>query len=114
MSATEPDPATLRSRTIGTVLAEASDTEIAVEHVYFPEGQITCDGCGSGHDPGMVGMIIDGGEENNASLLLTPEEALLLANRLTRGANLVLESAEQPADIERDIARLAAAKEETQ
>lgn len=108
---TDPDPATLRSRTIGTILAEASNTEIAVEHVYFPEGVVTCDGCGSGHDPGMVGMILSGDDENSASLLLSPEEALLLANRIQRAVNLVLESAEQPADIERDIARLAAAKE---
>ena len=81
-------------------------TLIAVDHVYLPEGSF--DDCGDpGHDPGLVGIIVgDGGA------LLEPELALVLADRIKRAAHLVLESREEPADIERDMARFAAAARE--
>jgi hypothetical protein len=46
------------------------------------------------------------------TVLLSAEEALTLANRLVRVANLILESEEDRPDIERDMARFAAAAEE--
>ena len=51
----------------------------------------------------MVGLIVT---EGNA--ILTAEQALVLANRLTRAASLILESEEDTPDIEREAARFAA------
>ena len=83
---------------------EPRERDLLVEHVYLPEGAAKCENCGKPHqDPGLVGLIV--GDE---SALLTAEEALVLANRLTRAANLVLEAEEDVADIEREAARLAA------
>lgn len=97
----------LRARTLHTLYAD-DGSEITVEHVYLPEGAAgRCEECGGpAHDPGHVGLVIDDGM---ATCLLTPEEALVLANRLARAANLILESSEEPADVEREIARLGAA-----
>jgi hypothetical protein len=104
------DPAAqLRTRTIGRLYSEATEADITVEHVYLPDGSFSCDDCGNpGHDPGMVGLMIDAGVENNASVLLSPEEALLLINRLQRAVSLVLESGEEVPDIEREAARFGA------
>ena len=79
-------------------------TLIAVDHVYLPDGSFACSDCGApGHDPGMVGLIVGEG-----SALLEPELALIVANRLTRAADLILESREDPPDIEREAHRLGA------
>ena len=79
-------------------------TLIAVDHVYLPDGSFACGDCGApGHDPGLVGLIVGEG-----SALLEPELALIVANRLTRVANLILESREEPPDIEREAHRLGA------
>ena len=80
---------------------------VIVDHVYEPEGMTTCE-CGApGHDPGMVGLMLAGGEKKAVSVLLTPERALLVANRLTRAANFALESGEDPLDLDREAARYA-------
>jgi len=42
---------------------------------------------------------------NTESAMLTPDEALLLADRLKRAADLVLETLEDPPDLEREAAR---------
>ena len=90
----------LRSRSVLHMDIEDQDTFIGVDHVYFPEGTGTCH-CGKpSHDPGLVGVII--GDE---TVLLSAEEALTVANRLTRAANLVLESEEGTPDLEREAAR---------
>jgi hypothetical protein len=98
----------LRTRTIyHTILDdEPEERDLLVEHVYLPEGAAgECEHCGKpAHDPGLVGLIL--GEE---TALLTADEALVLANRLTRAANLVYESEEDNPDLERDMARFAAA-----
>ena len=79
-------------------------TLIAVDHLYLPDGSFACSDCGApGHDPGMVGLIVGEG-----SALLEPELALIVANRLTRAANLILESREEPPDIEREAHRFGA------
>lgn len=109
---TDHEHVQLRTRTIGMIWPEA-DAEpgihIAVDHVYLPEGSFPCGDCGEpGHDPGLVGLAIHGGEDSAKSALLTPEEALTLANRLQRAASLVYESMEDSADIEREAARFAA------
>ena len=96
----------LRSRLVGYV--DIADGEVFVNHVY-----------GSGlheHDPGIVGLTvriddtdavrIDGTEAVIGIIAITAENALLLANRLTRAAGLVLETDEQPADLDREVARL--------
>jgi hypothetical protein len=108
MTAT-PEHPTLRSRTVGC-LHPADDNSITVDHVYLPEGSHECSepGCvRPAHDPGMVGLIMSEGD-NAVSALLEPEEALILAERLTRAASLVLESGEDPADIEREAAKYTA------
>jgi hypothetical protein len=103
---TEHDRPALRTRTIGSVYP-SDDVMIIVEHVYAP-GTAPCDGCGQhAHDPGVVGMIIDRDEHDPFAVSLSAEDALLLANRLTRAANLVLELGEDTPDIEREAARFA-------
>ena len=101
-----------RSRNIwSTVLDDGpgdDGTFVAVDHLYLPEGSLTCEDCGGVRsDPGMVALIV--GDE---CAFLDAEVALTLANRLQRAASLVLESLEQPADIERDMARFAAVNSE--
>lgn len=115
MTDSEPGGIRLRTRTIGRIHPD-EDTVIVVEHVYEPEGAALCEHCGEhAHDPGMVGLVIgsedEDGPPNAASVLLTAEDALVLANRLTRAASLVLESAEDIPDIEREAAKFAPAAE---
>jgi len=112
----QPEGIQLRSRTIGHLHVE-DDTVIAVEHVYIPEGAVSCDDCGApAHDPGMVGLVVsrEDGEDDAGplvtSVLMTAEDALVLANRLQRAASLILESAEDNPDIEREAARFAPAE----
>ena len=108
----EPGGIHLRTRTLGVIHPD-EDTTIIVEHVYEP-GAEPCEHCGTcAHDPGMVGLIIDREDEDegSVSVLLAPEDALLLANRLTRGASLVLELGEDNADIEREAAKLGVPEE---
>jgi hypothetical protein len=98
----------LRARTIGVVFGDCGGDRIAIEHVFAPEGAFECDDCGEpGHDPGMVGLGVSGDDRQNAYAMLSPEEALLIANRLTRAAGLVLESMEDVPDVEREAARFA-------
>jgi hypothetical protein len=98
-----------RTRNIWHVILDDGEgdddgTLIAVDHVYLPDGSFTCSDCGRpGHDPGMVGLIVGEG-----SALVEPEVALTIANRLTRAASLILESHEDPPDIEREAHRLGA------
>lgn len=107
MTEHQHEEAHLRTRTLLHLPIEDQDTCVGVDHVYLPEGQAgpCChDGCGNpAHDPGMVGLAL-GGE----LALLTAEEALVVANRLTRAASLVLEAEEDTPDIEREAARYAA------
>lgn len=110
-----PDGIRVRSRAIGRVYPD-DDTVITVEHVYEPDGTSVCDDCGRpAHDPGMVGLVIsslddEDGEPDAVPVLMSAEDALTLANRLTRAASLVLESEEGLPDIERDMARYAPAE----
>jgi hypothetical protein len=106
----EPPVPRLRTRTVGVIDAD-DDTVIIVEHVYEPEGATPCVDCGKpSHDPGMVGLIVGGHDDDDpVSVLLFAADALVLANRLTRAASLVLESEEAVPDIEREAARFAPA-----
>ena len=91
----------LRARNIGYLNAE-DGSEISVDHLYVA-GPETCsrDGCGNpAVSPGLIGLTLD-----DAMGMFTPAEALLIANRLTRAANIVLEAEEQLPDIEREAAR---------
>ena len=104
---TEPqhDHVHFRTRNIWhAILDDDEETCIAVDHIYLPDGSFTCEDCGRpGHDPGMVGLIVGDGAAQ-----MEPELALLLADRLTRAAHLVLESQEEPPDVEREAARFGA------
>jgi hypothetical protein len=107
-----PGPAfTLRSRTIGHVHPD-DDTLIVVEHVYAAEGTAgSCSDCGKpAHDPGMVGLVVHQEDDEPVSVLMLAEDALVLAGRLTRAANLIFESQEDVPDIARDMARFAPAE----
>lgn len=92
----------IRSRTLYFMICDDEETEVSVEHVYLPEGEAgTCDHCGQpAHDPGLVGLNV--GED---LALLTAEQALVLANRLVKAAELILESDEDLPDVEREAAR---------
>lgn len=111
MSESEPEGIRMRTRTLGRVYPDEG-TMVVVEHVFEPEGAGTCEDCGNpSHDPGMVALVVrrhadgDGDEGEFASVLLTAEDALVLANRLARGASLVLESGEETPDLEREAAK---------
>jgi hypothetical protein len=102
-------PAELRCRTIG-VIGVDEDTDIVVQHVYHAEGVVCCGNCGSTHDPGMAGLIVAQDGEHLVRLLLSDDEAATLAERLGRVVSLIRESQEAPADVEREMARLTAAR----
>ena len=97
----------LNTRTIWDYdTGDPDGTMITVDHVYMPDGTVTCH-CGApAHDPGAVGLLMTD-ENHSISAVLEPEVALTLANRLARAASLALESQEQPPDVEREAARLA-------
>lgn len=107
----EHDSVPLRARCVGYVHTEADHVDVTVDHLYAPEGAFPCDECGEpGHDPGLVGLALSDGDDH-ASAMLTAEEALVLANRLTRAASLVLESAEDMPDLDREAAKFGTPQE---
>jgi hypothetical protein len=69
----------LHTQLVGIVPASA-DATVYVDHAHYTG------------DVGMVGLMIDDESEDTHQLaLLAPEHALLLANRLSRAAELALE-----------------------
>jgi hypothetical protein len=94
----------LKFRTIGFIEA-GEHTHVAVDHVYDNE---TCAEHGNLLSGGMVGIAIHDetpGDEESASVLLGPAEALMLADRITRAAHLVLELSEDLPDPQREYLR---------
>ncbi|MGE5287798.1 MAG: hypothetical protein ACM3ML_11445 [Micromonosporaceae bacterium] len=97
-----------RFRIVGSVQVE-DDTTIWIDHVFTigtsPDGD---------PDKGYVGLTITGDDAVDAdnlrlvaksACLLTAEEALLLADRLQRAAQFVLETDEDLPDPEREYRR---------
>jgi len=109
MSEHEAEAGPGRVRNLGLLFLDDQDEGvIGVDHIYLAEGAFDCTDCGQpGHDPGHVGLTADDGDLI-ARMVLTAAEALVLANRLTRAASLVLESEEQVPDVEREAARFGA------
>jgi hypothetical protein len=115
------DHGELKTRLV-TVVEAAYKTLVAVEHVYDND---VCSACGT-LSTGFVGIRIrnededergdEHGDEHDgekcASALLDAGEALLLADRITRAAHLVLETTEEPADFEREVIRHTEGREE--
>jgi hypothetical protein len=59
-----------------------------------------------GHpDEGEIGLMVEAGGES-VQPFLSPENALMLANRLHRAADLVLEASEDVPDADREYQRL--------
>ena len=115
MSEIHPEPVPLRSRTLLSMTVDCAcgdeDHEgivVEVEHVYLAEQDVgTCENCHLPHrNPGMVALAV--GDE---SVLLSEGEALRVAHRLIRGADLCAEAGEDPPDLERDMARFGALAE---
>lgn len=77
-------------------------SRISIDHLYPAEPEPCCACGGDCITAGLVGLILD-----DAVAMLTPEEAGLLANRLTRAENLVLEMTEDTPDPDREAARYA-------
>jgi hypothetical protein len=79
-------------------------SNIRVDHLYVASADLQpCPSCGGECvSPGLIGLVLD--EE---SAVLSPEETLLLINRLQRTVNAVLETMEDPPDMDREAARLA-------
>jgi hypothetical protein len=102
----------VRCRSVGHL--DYDDISLSVAHVFAAEGESgKCTHCGeNAHDEGGVGLAITGitedGQEVTLDALMAPEDALLLANRLTRAANMALESGEDLPDIEREMAKFGA------
>jgi hypothetical protein len=95
----------VRTRTVGT-LTGGPRSQLSwvcqVDHVYYSEP------CEHGHvDHGGVGLAVamrpGGGPEDAVSVVMEPEEALLLADRITRAARIVLRETEEPADVEHEM-----------
>jgi hypothetical protein len=112
----EHDAIPFRTRTVLHLhVGDAEDTTITVDHVYLAEGEAgVCqhEDCGnSAHDPGMISLLV-ADDDSEASALLDPGQALILAERLQRAAALVLEAGEDAADIEREAARYAPVESE--
>lgn len=117
------DHGELKTRLV-TVVEAAYKTLVAVEHVYDND---VCSACGT-LSTGFVGIRIrnepepedergdEHGDEHDgekcASALLDAGEALLLADRITRAAHLVLETTEELPDIEREVIRHSEGHEE--
>ena len=104
MSDDHPSDAKLRFRVVGCIEVH-DDCRITVEHVF---GNTVCPEHGSLTDSGLVGIAIHDetpGGEVFASVLLDAADALLLADRITRAAHLVLELMEQLPDPQREFLR---------
>lgn len=93
----------LRVRSVGGVTTATGD-EIDVDHVY------TLETCEHGHlEAGMVGLHVKNDDEGQTvNVLMTPDDALVIANRLQRAAELVMEVGEDVADPEREYRRYQA------
>jgi len=107
-----PEAIPLRTRTLLHMPLDDDEEDggfIAVDHVYLPEGGAgTCCACDNpAHDPGAVGLIVSEGQA-----ILSAEQALVLAHQITRAASLILESEEEPPDIEREAAARFAAHDQ--
>jgi hypothetical protein len=96
------DHGELKTRQVGFIDA-GFEASIAVQHVY---DNGVCTDCGT-VNTGYVGIKIlnEHPEEKWANALLDAHRALLLADRITRAAHLVLETTEEPPDFERDVIR---------
>lgn len=90
-----------RARHVGAVVTEQEEV-IEVAHLFTNE---TCAEHGHLSNPGHVGIAFDGDDEGAHFYVLDPAMALLLADRLTRTANLALEAGEDVADVEREVIR---------
>ncbi len=86
------------------------DTIISIDHLYVA-GEETCDDCGKPHrDAGMVGLMLME-EDDCVSAVLSPGDALILANRLQRAASVILEEDEDPPDLDRELTRYVVSDE---
>jgi hypothetical protein len=88
-----------RVRNVGTV-CPYEGTRIWVDHLREAEpGE-------DGHsDAGEIGLMIEAGGES-VQAFLSPQDALMLADRLQRAADLVLETTEDVPDADREYQRL--------
>lgn len=107
---TEHTHVPMRRRIVGRLHPNDGESFVVVDHVFAAEGSLACAECGKPtHDPGMIGLLVDEDAEDMdtppAEVLLTYQEALVLANRLERAAALVLEAGEERPDVEREAAR---------
>lgn len=91
----------LRTRTVGGIATDEG-ASVDVDHVYLMDADEAAK-----PDDGMVGLFVKDEQETAVSVLLTPAEALTIANRLTRAAGLVMESDEDLPDPEREYRRHA-------
>jgi hypothetical protein len=93
----EHDDEPLHVRTVGGITAD--NISIQVDHVY------TMETCEHGHpEPGLVGLAVFK-DDDRLSVLLSPDDALIIANRLQRAANLVMEAGEDLPNPEREYRR---------
>jgi hypothetical protein len=112
MTDQHPEALPFRTRTVYLTESEVNGTEIRIDHVYAPDGVLPCEECGGpARDPGLVGIFMTGTDGQDVAALLGPGEAALLALRIQRAVNLIMESDEDLPDIEREAARFAMAAE---
>ena len=78
-----------RVRTVGCITTPDGATSIYIDHVYSME---TCEH--GQPDEGLVGLAIRPDDGPEAHALLGPDDALLIAERLTRAAALIMETGE--------------------
>jgi hypothetical protein len=94
----------IQIRTIGQVTSgEMNRSKVAwavqVDHIFFAG---TCE---HGHmDPGSIGLAVaEEGHGDPVSAIMDPATALLLADRLTRCAQIVLGQDEEPANADHEL-----------
>jgi hypothetical protein len=109
--AADPEPETGSRRLLHLHLDDSAVIE--VEHFYGTGGTCHC-GEPAIRDPGRVGLIVKDSDGDIAYAAMNASQALLTADRLTRGAHLILESDEDPPDIEREAARYSRTSADTQ
>jgi hypothetical protein len=110
----EHEHAPAGERNIGFKVTVAG-VDVSVDHLYDTDAE-PCPGCGGRCGmAGMVGLSLEFESPDpeaeiaswEAGVVLSPEEALWLANRLRRAADVCYEMTEDPPDVRREVIRLS-------
>lgn len=78
---------------------------ISLDHVYLTQSHF-CEKCNKQEpDAGVISLSIVDDEDETVTVFLDASEALVLANRIERAANIILEDLEDPESMDRAALR---------